>query len=762
MKQVKKRCMAGILVVLSVVCLFFIACGQKGNEGTEASDKGGEADFGMVWIPEWITLDVTYKDSFLIDWKLDGQNLYYALNGSEGNTNCIYIGKMNILEDTYPTVEKWKDGFTTCLFTDTEGKPWCIRGFTDADKNLSWFAEPMDNQDEEASGIDITKLVPEDGSVQDAVLDENGNLYLLTVAPMRGEFLLKILNEKGECMEEVEVGSSPSGLEGIQGKGVLCEEYGSSQGAKLYDLSGQCTELKEVYNTQGKMSPSLQEDGTLFFLRNTSLMRYDMDKGQAKEILDCKQCDMMPEYVEDISSLSDKRIAVLQRDWNVGSQLEIALLKQVPKEEVQQKKVITLGTAIRDENLTAAVTRFNKQNSEYQIDMIIYAENDWAAGLQKMNQDIVNGNGPDLIDLRWAGDNLSIYLEKGILEDLTPYLVSSENIQKEDFLPNLLENYTVNGILYTIPTAFSIDTVVAKSSMAGEKTGWTVEEFMKFAEKQPKDVGLLQFESKVIMLQYLLGRNNRNILGTEAEGTIFRKEELQTFLEFSNQYSAEVKEVPYEEIPARLSDGTLVLYETRVNTMRDLQTLRNYFGEAFTCIGYPTLDGQAGSYFAGEGMMFGINSQSEYKDVAWEFLSSQLTQAAEMQNVRKGQYGFPSRQDALKACFEEAQDANWMYDDDGEIMLDEDGNPMQAPKLTIYETAQDGTGMETKYYASAPEEVEEIKGLIASIKPEGVYNPEILNMISEEADSYFYGQKSLKDAMAIIESKINLYLSERN
>ena len=47
-------------------------------------------------------------------------------------------------------------------------------------------------------------------------------------------------------------------------------------------------------------------------------------------------------------------------------------------------------------------------------------------------------------------------------------------------------------------------------------------------------------------------------------------------------------------------------------------------------------------------------------------------------------------------------------------------------------------------------------------EPTGSYNTEIFSIISEEASPYFAGQKSAADAAKIIQSRVEIYVSENS
>ena len=59
-------------------------------------------------------------------------------------------------------------------------------------------------------------------------------------------------------------------------------------------------------------------------------------------------------------------------------------------------------------------------------------------------------------------------------------------------------------------------------------------------------------------------------------------------------------------------------------------------------------------------------------------------------------------------------------------------------------------------------DVDEVQKLIDRIEGISTYDQDtnLMNIITEEADAYFTGQKSLEDVTSIIQSRANIYINE--
>ena len=141
------------------------------------------------------------------------------------------------------------------------------------------------------------------------------------------------------------------------------------------------------------------------------------------------------------------------------------------------------------------------------------------------------------------------------------------------------------------------------------------------------------------------------------------------------------------------------------------------------------------------------------KDGAWAFIENYLNQPFD----DLYSYGLPARKSALDDMVEKALNVTYMTDENGEQILDEDGNPIP----------EDGTSgisygdWEYTYHTPTEEEIDILKDLISVAEPSSATgNDEITNIITEEAEAFFKGQKSVADVAGVIQSRVQVYVNE--
>ena len=157
---------------------------------------------------------------------------------------------------------------------------------------------------------------------------------------------------------------------------------------------------------------------------------------------------------------------------------------------------------------------------------------------------------------------------------------------------------------------------------------------------------------------------------------------------------------------------------------------------------------------------YAINAASTKKEAAWSFLESVIT-AEQDENMMFA--GFPT----LKSLYEKQKakslEVHYILDENGEKLLDVNGNPIIEDYYGGGYTMIGDNGEEWNYNYKpiTKEEVDMVDTLLAGSKlPSSGYDEEMLKIITEEADGYFNGAKSVDEAAKVIQSRLNLYLKE--
>lgn len=374
---------------------------------------------------------------------------------------------------------------------------------------------------------------------------------------------------------------------------------------------------------------------------------------------------------------------------------------------------LTLAVLEADSSVKATVVDFNKSQNDIYIVIREYGAGGKSAddAYAELNASIVAGNGPDIIALK-SGDNHRVLVESGALENLQEYVDNSELIREEDYIKAAWEIGKCGDVLFGIPTEFSVQTMAAKSSIVGEQCGIDVEGVRKLYEKNP-EMALRSEESKLSVLDMCIGNQVLNFIDDEKKTADFDKEEFYEILTFANTFPEEPK-----------SDSREILfYDCWMYSVNSLiQVYKELGTKQVTFIGYPTADGSFGCLMNQGNYMYGICSQSNNKEECWRFIEYYISNRYGQELPKQ----FSTRKDILVKQFEQ--------------------------EFAERESELEGFRLE--------EVLADLEAICE--QPRNMQRWDVIpaEIILEEVQPFFAGERDAKQTAKIIQNRIQTYLSE--
>ena len=402
-------------------------------------------------------------------------------------------------------------------------------------------------------------------------------------------------------------------------------------------------------------------------------------------------------------------------------------LLSVRETYAQQRTELVYGTmgaykgSVRD-NVKDAIMAFNRTNENYYITVRnydSYGDND----LQRLHADMAGGNGPDIIEM-YALGNYETYVKNGYLEDLTPYLERS--LYQDDILWNVLNAYESDGGMYLIIPHFSVEALAINPEYQEKIEEWNMETFLELVEdnrwEQPILGGLNDAQT---LLWYLLSGRQEEFIDWNRKEAAFETEEFEKLLalckENGEQEWPNVSEWTFEEMQRNAICGLVFLPD-----FSGYLTLVDVYGREYPLYGYPTSDGQ--EYRIGlYADSCAIYAGSEHKEGAWEYIESLLDEERQI-GGRIGD-GIPIRRSVMEKYGKEQKKLEWGSQNNIKTLTDAE---LDIIKAVLYQ------GNLTR----------------------GQLNEDILNVVREEAAAYFAGDKSAGETARIIQSRVEIILSE--
>ena len=737
----KKLLSAGLIFA----CMLQLAgCSSKGGENKGDAQGGAAGDSkDFVYVAEFQSVDADNLNTSV----LSGDTLYY-LTGKYDEEKEEYqqsVAKIKIGDETSETlpIEIVPNSNVNNLLIDTDGNLLLLmsRSEGEGDNWKSFYELKRYSPDgKELFSQDITSLGEgvENFYVQYLAEDLQGNIYLCG-----GENNIWILDKEGTKIGQLTTDNWVNAMFTMPNGNVAISYWGNEGGMVVNEIDPATGQLGKIYKNLPDAYNSFVAGGenTLLMTGNNKVYSYDITTETSEEVVNWINCDVDSDYIRSISMLEDGRIFAVSVDWSgENAKTEFIYLTKKPASEVTEKEVITLGTMYLDQSVKKSVIQFYQTNEKYRIEVKEYATDDWEAGRTQLNNEIVSGAGPDIIDL--SNGNAEMYIAKGILEDLNPYIDGDADIKRENYVEKAFNAYERDGKLYGIVPGFSVSTVIAKVSDVGEKQGWTIDEVIALMDSKPEGTELFGYETKDYILNYCCAASLENFVDWETGECKFDDGYFEKVLEFANRFPKESNwSEDDDSIPTKIQNGKMLCQMLSIANMEEYQMYGLMYGEPITFIGYPS-NGGTGSYINVSSAL-GINSKAKAKEGAWEFIRTFILE--DYQNGSE-HWSLPVLRSALDARFEEAMKQEY-YEENGEQVK-------QAKTTWGYDD------WEATIYAATQEEVDAVKALIDSVDGVMGSNDEIRNIISEEAAAFFEGQKSAKDVADVIQSRVKIYVNE--
>ena len=764
----KKIVWKKVITIISIVSLVVSITGCTKNVKSGIEKDVDENTY--VYIPEYITLpsaENTYiGDVYAIDHKL-----FYTVNQydkerkeSKETIYCIDLNS-SVEPKVYKslTTNSSENGYTIKRMVSIDGGIISVEqkyptmddtsdqeSYVNVEQNISYYLRKTDKDDKEIFCTDITSFIKmdmENNNVQYAVESKNGYLYL-----SNGNSYIWVFDNQGKHVTDVKKDDKTQLSNYINAFGVMKDGRAAyiqnrNNGLILHVYNESKKDFSETYGNlpddcyNTGISPGINE-GVLLCGQN-ALYEYDPAKQEFSEIIKWLDVNLRGDYVTCAFSLEDGNIAVYYIDWK-ADKYSIVLLKKVVTSEVKEKNVITLGCMNLSQYLQAAIVDFNKNNEQYKIVTKMYTDEE----MKQFQNDLAAGNGRDLFV---ASDvDIDMLAVKGVIEDLNPYLDNSQVLKRSNLIEPVIQAYSSNGILCTIPPTFTVLTVTGRTAELGGKSGWTMEEMIGYANQYPDSMIFSQV-SNISVLRYSVMFDFDTYVNWETGECKFNTDEFKRVLELAKQYPNEDALTYDISEPTTLRNHSTLLSITHLATPHCWQKRQKMFDDPISAIGFPSKNSTGVMVSGNEGVC--INAASLNKEVAWSFIES-LFVGEDTEN--RFTWGFYTKKSLYDKVMEEAMVPRYEQDIYGNVLLDEEGNTMEVSNCTYGWV----DGITIDIYSVKQEEVDAIWQIINQISGTMNYDTQLMNIIEEEAAPFLKGQKSVDEVSDIIQSRVQIYVNE--
>ena len=728
-------------------CSIFISvllCGCTAGSQRETS----MAENDMGFIDELVPAGEFTELPFGIEntaWLFASQaNLYYEEVKWNENEEILEtkIFKWNQGTDKSSSILDQSDADDTiqCVFADNNDHIY-VFGYIAENSIIQFYLKKMDS---DGMLVWQTMLEAEDMGILDGmnirggIADQDGRICLYD---FYGNFYLYDTQGKFQQRLRAET-SSENGIVQTQ-DGSLYGYYFDDDSAAanqclvlfLVDLEKGSLGTKYTYQPDNALAAKTVWGGSgnrVIVADADNLWEVNAESGEAVKILslDGEYVNIDGSQIQGVTLLGENEILIYLYDnsYNIS---ECAVISYQSADMLPEKETVTLGMTkdYQADRLGRFVKRFNRKSTRWMVKIIDYFsyEEEYDNFLDEFTLDVLNGNAPDIIDARSIP--LSLLEGKGIFKNLEPYFEESEAVKPEELLDSIWRaGCQYGGVNFVIPW-FALDACAVEKDILGGRT-WNLETLIWLLDSYPESDMLYYMSSgkRIELLLYALQVSINNFYDNQSGECRFLGQEFMALLEEIGNVEENENISGYanqEDIMQQFLSGEVLVYRQLFSKMTGFQKTNKSLQDTVEWVGFPS---ELASYNQFQSfLMLGINSSSSKQEGAWEFLEYLLSEEAQNWTDQQIQ-AFPVR----KEGFEHYIRATPLMNED----------------------------MSREY--ATEEECVQLRKMAdnACLNPWQIFNP-VYNIILEESQAYFTGDKDLKETAAIIQNRVNLYLEER-
>lgn len=678
-----------------------------------------------------------------------GKTNYYCGSGING-FGVTNDGKLVTIEDVY---EAWYEGPED--LTQDDDEYWNYQKNTD-----TIYIRTFDQNGTELSCAPVEVGENEYLNAYGLVIDNDGNAVVSTDDGVR------VIGADGSDVMNISSGDNGyiNSIVKLADGRIAAETYGES-GLELWIIDEASKSFGETISMPNDAYSIYTGGGDydIYYTSGVNFYGMKFDTGESTKLFSWINCDINSDTVSSLAINDDGSVVCLINDYDSVDEaytINVATVSLVPYDSVPHKETITLATQYLGWDMRSQIINFNRKNDQYRIEVIDYSEynteDDYSAGRTKLTTELLAGNTPDIIDLN--GMPYTQLAAKGLLEDLYPYIDNDSEFGRDDLFPNVLKALEVNGGMYSTCSSFYLVTAIGAASVVGDAPGWTYEQFNEALASMPEGCEPFdQYTTRDSILQICLNLDMNDFVDWSTGKCNFDSDEFKQLLEFANQFPETFDWENYEytdddSTENRIAQGKQMLMTGSIYSINDIFYNDIYFGGDSTYIGFPTYDGRSGSLI-GTDSGYAMSSKSEHKDAVWQFLRTFFTE-----DGQKNIYSIPTNINVYNKNLKEAMTPQYEKNADGSYKLDEDGNKIEVSRGG-YGTA---SGKTVEFYSLSQEQADKLWNILTSTTALYDFSSNsIFEIVSEQSQAYFAGQKSVDEVAKLVQSKANIYVNEQ-
>ena len=768
--SLRKRLLAGVLAMS--MALGMAGCGKKEGGSSESGNGGGSAsgstvetkvdvknctfevdsDFSFNSSAEHISQAAKFGDSLaFVGYSQVASTAASTATASDSATGGDAEGDMDYKASVYTM--PLSGGESKSLYTLDKGYVSSITPSGDnlailiGDENDKYSVIVIDKDGKEVSKTPLTDAANHGSYVSSVKMLDNGDIAACTDKD------LVILGTDGKEKKSISFEDYLMGCAISKDGKLFALTYGmTSAKTDAVEVNPETGEQGEHYPLSAQYFSSSEAvqpgigDYDLIYASSDALFGYKLETKEDVRICDFNASLIDGTYITSVIVNDLDHFIACGNNYTTDESFMDAY-KKVDPANVKEKKTLTLACLYQSNALRQNVIDYNKTHSDVRIDIIDYANEE--DPMSKFSTDIAAGNIPDLYDVSNGFGNMSLTqaANKGMFVDLTDYLKNDPDLSEDDIIDSVLQSTKINDKVYYLGSEFALMTLIGNGDDLGKMEGWTFQEMKEYIDSKPADSRLFETNNKKEILDYFLYTCLDEFVDYNKGECYFDQQSFKDVLELANRGDNEETEFTYDDTMSFVEDirNGKQLFEISQITPDYWPLYNSLFNNKGYCIGFPNSEKQ-GTYVQIESAI-AMSSGCSDKDTAWDFIKFTMSKEQQGKTYYAGYSGMPTRKDVFE-MYLDAKAATKEY-------TDEFGNNITP--------LEGGIGMGDVMVDIKPiteAEKQQYRDLVSKANNVWEYDQSLMEIVEEESEDYFKGEKSIDDVCTTIQNRASTYIQE--
>lgn len=405
------------------------------------------------------------------------------------------------------------------------------------------------------------------------------------------------------------------------------------------------------------------------------------------------------------------------------------------EDEQTELTMAVLNGDFSETNIKSLINAYNDSQDKYTIKIIDYSEQGFDNGMIALGKDISEGNIPDLFDVTMdsVGEmSLNQAISKGMLEDITPYMEADESFNSTDIIPSVLEAMKDDGKIYFVAPDFSINCLCTDEKNIGSGYGWTSSEWKDYVMSKPSNYCISAESVNSKAFDSYIRVNLNDYVDWKTGGCLFDSQEFKDLLEgfnrdnsYDSTSSDETTGKDWYEL--KKNNGEFLMVDTNLYNSDSYVWRKELIGDNMGIKGYPSTSGSG--ILASFNTQIAMSTGCANKKAAWDFMKFCMSKEVYDQGLISKQK-LPVREDSYKE-FEQTM-----------------------------KVAKGADEIEIPVRAMTDDEIAEFRDVVDNINGRVSADRKIMEIIREESERYYFGEKTADEACALIQDRVHTYVNE--